>query len=49
MKAPIDLEMRLKAKRLAQSAKEKPIMVLLTVRFRQGWNRVFNKADTEKK
>ena len=49
MRVPIHLEMRLKAKRLAQSAKEKPIVVFFTIRFRQGWNKVLNKTETEKK
>ena len=49
MIAPIVLEIRLKARRLAQSAKEKPIVVFFTIRFRQGWNKVLNKTETEKK
>jgi len=49
MIAPIDLEIKLKAKRLPKSAKEKPTIVFLTTRFRHGLNKVFSKAETEKK
>ena len=45
---PIQREIKLKTKRLAQSEKEKPIKSFFTRRFFHGWNKVRINVETEK-